>query len=244
MINPPTSAVTAGERWQHVKRGTAYDVIGRASLQNATGKQLSEADAIVIYRDLEGCLWAREEGEFTDGRFARLSAPALPVEGGWTDESTRLSAVIDRDRYVVAIGLEAIRKAIGGHTWLLEGRGPYAWDDDDYRREFSTAIAAVEAALVPLARIAADKSDCTTDSIKVQEARDAARQYLAASPSVEAGPDKRTTLVDLLEVELADTYDCTRVWSAWSVGTMDEDDFRPASERAADIADAILEALK
>lgn len=106
-----------------------------------------------------------------------LSTPA-PAQDG-REAVARLMHVIDRDRYVVAIGLEAIRKAIGGHTWLLEGRGPYAWDDDDYRREFGDAIKNVELALEPLARIAADKSDCTTDSIKVEEARHAARQYLA-----------------------------------------------------------------
>ena len=43
-----------------------------------------------------------------------------------------------------------------------------------------------------------------------------------------------------------DTYDCTRVWSAWSYGTMAEDDFVPVidqAERIAEIADAAIAAL-
>ena len=44
-----------------------------------------------------------------------------------------------------------------------------------------------------------------------------------------------------------DVYDCTRVWSAWSHGTMDENDFVllvEQSDRIAEIADAAIEAMK
>ena len=43
-----------------------------------------------------------------------------------------------------------------------------------------------------------------------------------------------------------DAYDCTRVWSAWSYGTMGEDDFVTLidqAERIAEIADAAIAAL-
>jgi len=53
----------------------------------------------------------------------------------------------------------------------------------------------------------------------------------------------REAIVDVLSAELDDAYDCTRVWSAWGYGTMTEDDFQPASNRADEIADAILSAL-
>jgi len=42
-------------------------------------------------------------------------------------------------------------------------------------------------------------------------------------------------------------YDCTRVWSAWSCGTMGSDDFVPVAEdsdRVAEIADAAIEAIR
>ena len=42
-------------------------------------------------------------------------------------------------------------------------------------------------------------------------------------------------------------YDCTRVWEAWSYGTMGSDDFVPVAEdgdRVAEIADAAIEAIR
>lgn len=41
-------------------------------------------------------------------------------------------------------------------------------------------------------------------------------------------------------------YDCTRHWSAWGYGTMEETDFIPIidqAERLAEIADAVIEAI-
>ena len=55
--------------------------------------------------------------------------------------------------------------------------------------------------------------------------------------------ETRAELIDYLRQEFGDTYDCTRVWSAWSYGTMGEDDFDPVSNRIDDIADAILALL-
>lgn len=39
-----------------------------------------------------------------------------------------------------------------------------------------------------------------------------------------------------------DSFDCTRVWSAWSYGTMGPDDFVETRERSAEIARAAIEA--
>lgn len=50
---------------------------------------------------------------------------------------------------------------------------------------------------------------------------------------------------DAIAASLGDTYDCTRVWSAWSVGTMSQDDFVPVVEnddRLQEIAEAALDA--
>jgi len=56
----------------------------------------------------------------------------------------------------------------------------------------------------------------------------------------------RDELAELIASELpGDVYACTRVWEAWSYGTMSQDDFTPANEEAdliAEIADAILAA--
>lgn len=55
---------------------------------------------------------------------------------------------------------------------------------------------------------------------------------------------ERSRLRDLIAEAIGgDTYDCTRVWSAWGVGTMSDDDFVPVveqDERLYEIADSVL----
>jgi hypothetical protein len=56
--------------------------------------------------------------------------------------------------------------------------------------------------------------------------------------------DLHKRLVDILGRELGDAYDCTRVWEAWNVGTMTENDFEPVSDRIDDIAAALVAVIK
>lgn len=55
----------------------------------------------------------------------------------------------------------------------------------------------------------------------------------------------REALIDLIAEQLRGTYHCGRVWSAWSVGTMGEDDFSPVeeSDTPAELADEIIAKL-
>gem|GEM_PF-5528441 len=48
-------------------------------------------------------------------------------------------------------------------------------------------------------------------------------------------------IANLVRTHLTSIYACTRVWEAWQVGTMTEDDFIPASE--IEMADEIAEAV-
>ena len=52
----------------------------------------------------------------------------------------------------------------------------------------------------------------------------------------------REKLIDLIAEHLSGTYHCTRVWGAWNVGTMSQDDFEDVgeSDTPAELADAIL----
>lgn len=62
---------------------------------------------------------------------------------------------------------------------------------------------------------------------------------------LEGGID-REVLIDRLADALGDAMDCTRVWEAWSVGTMSQDDFSlivEDSERLGEIADAAISAM-
>ena len=55
----------------------------------------------------------------------------------------------------------------------------------------------------------------------------------------------RDALAELIAEHLSGTYHCTRVWSAWGVGTMTQDDFEPVdeSDTPGEIADAIIAKL-
>lgn len=54
----------------------------------------------------------------------------------------------------------------------------------------------------------------------------------------------RDAIATALASELAhDTYDCTRVWSAWQVGTMGEDDFSPIGDRLDEIVETVISAI-
>ena len=105
-------AVTQGQHWQHVKRGTEYEIIGVAELQNGNVKGLREGASLAVYRGDDGKLWAREEGEFSDGRF-RLSAlqprPASTVRAEALEEAARVA-----DRHRAGL-LDAKRRVLADH---------------------------------------------------------------------------------------------------------------------------------
>lgn len=64
----------------------------------------------------------------------------------------------------------------------------------------------------------------------------------APTASAEPVGFDRDALVDLIADHLSGTYHCTRVWEAWSVGTMSEEDFEDVgeSETPSELADAIV----
>lgn len=55
----------------------------------------------------------------------------------------------------------------------------------------------------------------------------------------------REKIRNILTSNLGDSYFCTRVWSAWSCGTMTDDDFEPVvdSENIEDIVNEIEKEL-
>lgn len=86
-VRPDIAAILRGEAvavpataWQHVKRGTTYDVIGNAEVQATS--PVREGDVVVVYRGKDGKFWARPEPEFVDGRFVPAASPYAPKESG------------------------------------------------------------------------------------------------------------------------------------------------------------------
>lgn len=68
---------------------------------------------------------------------------------------------------------------------------------------------------------------------------------LAASAGSEPVAVTREALIDAIAQALHGTWHCTRVWEAWHVGTMSQDDFEPVdeSDTPADLADVVLTLL-
>lgn len=58
--------------WRHYARGSTYTEIGRGTLQ-ASKRPAIEGDSLVAYRDRYGAIYFREQSEFEDGRFEKIS---------------------------------------------------------------------------------------------------------------------------------------------------------------------------
>jgi hypothetical protein len=76
--------------------------------------------------------------------------------------------------------------------------------------------------------------------IEIQRLRD-----LCQTPPAPEG--QREAVIAAVTEALGNAYDCQRVWEAWGIGTMGEDDFALVAEdsdRVAEIADAAIDAMR
>lgn len=109
-----------------------------------------------------------------------------PTQSGWArdwiqlfleerdqvcDELESLRLCIEHDRSAVADGVTTLKKVLAQREGLQEGRGPYEWDDERYQSEFVAAYIEIRAALEPLAKMAADWSNCPMTAAEVAKAR-------------------------------------------------------------------------
>lgn len=68
----------------------------------------------------------------------------------------------------------------------------------------------------------------------------------AGAQELTVDPETREQVCTAVAESLGDAYDCTRVWAAWDVGTMSQDDFHRVADddgRVGEIADAAIVAL-
>lgn len=75
----------------------------------------------------------------------------------------------------------------------------------------------------------------------------AAMLAAAHTPPASAQDDAKEAVMEAIAAALGDAYDCMRVWSAWGVGTMSQDDFRLVADdagRLGELADAAIAAMR
>jgi hypothetical protein len=86
-----------------------------------------------------------------------------------------------------------------------------------------------------------------SDSATLLQQQEAELATLRGVPAAELDDQHREAVHQAVAEALGSgAYDCQRVWSAWSYGTMGPDDFVPVAEdsdRVAEIADAAIEAI-
>jgi hypothetical protein len=78
---------------------------------------------------------ARHLGTVGDHLRERLASAEAEVERG--------RSLIDRDRTGLAEAIDRMVREAASRMWVTESRGPYAWDDDQYKAEAGIALRAV-----------------------------------------------------------------------------------------------------
>lgn len=81
-------------------------------------------------------------------------------------------SALEHDRTKVAECVTAVTKELQSYDWLISSRGSYSWDDNRWHGEFKTAHDAIETAIQPMVKIAADWSNCPKSWDEVQKARE------------------------------------------------------------------------
>lgn len=59
-------------------------------------------------------------------------------------EIERLKDVLHRDQTGLAHALAQVTEKVKGYEWVTQSRGPYEWDDDEYRKEMGRMLDAIK----------------------------------------------------------------------------------------------------
>lgn len=98
-----------------------------------------------------------------------------------------------------------------------------------------------------LLRIAAKHTRSASDPTRyVTDTVAAMKEVIALIAPSAPGDAQREAVMDAIAGALGDAYDCMRVWAAWGVGTMSQDDFRLVADdasRLGELADAAIAAM-
>jgi len=89
------------------------------------------------------------DGSFATGQAAKFILETLRNREGFQEQYTKehfidIVEALHLDQTGLAETLSALRKVASGWSWAIEGRGAYAWDDDEYRKEFGYCLAEID----------------------------------------------------------------------------------------------------
>jgi hypothetical protein len=143
-----------------------------------------------------------------------------------------------------------------GFTTLESGDGKYRiitsyQNRDDAWSDYTALCKAEQPAQVSHTMKSVMKAICSIDGFPMLTSNQchavAEKLNEQPAPVALALPDRDSLRDAIAQAIGGDTYDCVRVWSAWGVGTMSDDDFIPIvdhEERLYEIADTCLDELK
>jgi hypothetical protein len=106
----------------------------RQGLEVATRTEFVDLESVHAHARhiLESC----DGGRLMLERFRRQVERAEDAER----EVERLKDVLHTDRSGLAAALEEVWRTAGGYAWAAEGRGPYEYDDEEYRAEIGRMV--------------------------------------------------------------------------------------------------------
>ena len=113
---------------------------------------------------------AKEQGKYACEMFDETKKAHIR-EYDANRKVAELGEQLEHDRTLVADCVTLVHQAILRYGWLTEGRGPYEWDDDRWREEFSAAAKTFSDAIEPMRKVAADWSGCPKGGENIANAR-------------------------------------------------------------------------
>lgn len=156
------SPATPADRWLAV----AEDCALQGEDGNCSIAQAANAD---VHKALDEAGAPKCGGSIP--RIRALAARLTPATVTGAAPPHPAQSALEHDRTKVAECVTAMKHTLRNYSWLLEGRGSYEWDDDRWHQEFKTATELLQKDLEPLAKIAADWSNCPKKWEDVQAAR-------------------------------------------------------------------------
>jgi hypothetical protein len=102
------------------------------SILSATGKTISTITHIELLQCMQEYAEAYHAAQFTEVKGEEITA--------LRQHNEVLKQAINQDKTGLAKGLADVRQLLKGYTWLTEGRGPYAYDDERYKGEVLNMI--------------------------------------------------------------------------------------------------------